>query len=113
MTASTTSKTKTVSAAHAKAHLSELLARVAYGGDHYIIERRGKPVAALVNVEDLERLQGELSEVHEEPKGFLALAGLWSGIMTDEEVDDFLRVVYDERERDKGRPVDLTGVLDD
>ena len=31
----------------------------------------------------------ELNEA--EPNGFLALAGLWKGIMTDEEVDEFIR----------------------
>ena len=49
--------TKRISAAQAKAHLSELMAQVAYGGEHYVIERRGKPLAALVSVDDLERLE--------------------------------------------------------
>jgi len=39
-----------------------------------------------------------------EPKGFLALSGLWEGIMIDEEVDEFIRHIYAEREKDKGRP---------
>ena len=39
-----------------------------------------------------------------EPKGALALVGLWEGIMTDEEVDEFVRHIYAEREKDKGRP---------
>ena len=48
-----------------------------------------------------------------EPAGIFALAGLWEGIMTDEEVDEFIRHIYAEREKDKGRPVDLSHLLDD
>jgi len=107
MTTSHAAKAKKISAAEAKAKLSELLARVAYGGDRYVIERRGKPVAALVSVDDLERLNGEAAGLPEEPKGALALVGLWDGIMTDEEVDEFVAHIYAERERDLGRPVDL------
>lgn len=43
--------TTTVSVATARSNLSELLNRVAYGGETVIIEARGKPKAALVNVD--------------------------------------------------------------
>ena len=39
---------KTVSVAEAKKHLSELLGRVAYGGEQIVIAKRGKPLARLV-----------------------------------------------------------------
>jgi prevent-host-death family protein len=42
--------TTTVSVATARSNLSELLNRVAYGDETVIIEARGKPKAALVNV---------------------------------------------------------------
>ena len=48
---------KKVKAAQAKAHLSALMAQAAYGGMRILIERRGKPLAALVSVDDLERLE--------------------------------------------------------
>ena len=41
----------------AKTHLSEYLNRVHYGGERIVIERHGKPVAALMSTEDLERLE--------------------------------------------------------
>ena len=103
MTTSRATKTKRISTAEAKAKLSELLARVAYGNEQYVIERRGKPVAALVSVEDLERL-GEKAAPAERPQGALALRGLWADIMTDEEIDEFVAHIYTERERDKGPP---------
>lgn len=48
---------KRVSAAEAKAKLAELVGSVAHGGERILIERHGKPVAALVSTEDLERLE--------------------------------------------------------
>ena len=42
----------------AKAQLSALMARVGYGEERFVIERRGRPLAALVSVEDLARLEG-------------------------------------------------------
>ena len=39
---------KTISVAEAKKHLSELLGRVAYGGEQIVITKRGKPMARLV-----------------------------------------------------------------
>lgn len=41
----------------AKAHLSGLMARDGYCGERFVTERRGRPLAALVGVEDLERLE--------------------------------------------------------
>ncbi len=37
--------------------LSELLARVAYARERVVVERKGKPMAALVSIEDLRRLE--------------------------------------------------------
>lgn len=39
---------KTINVAEAKKHLSELLGRVAYGGEQIVITKRGKPLAKLV-----------------------------------------------------------------
>jgi prevent-host-death family protein len=41
-----------VSVAEAKKHLSELLGRVAFGKEHIIITKRGKPMARLVPAEE-------------------------------------------------------------
>jgi prevent-host-death family protein len=90
----------------AKAHLSELMARVGYGGERFVIERRGRPLAALVRVEDLERLEAEGRGVSSRSLGALALVGAW-GEVQDRDLDTLLEEVYAERERDTGRPVDL------
>ena len=65
---------KRVSSAEAKAHLSSLSAEVAYGGQHVIIEKRGKPLVALVSVDELRRLEQERATLAC-PLGALALVG--------------------------------------
>ena len=42
----------------ARANLSETLSRVAYGDLRVLIRRRGRALAAIVSVADLERLEG-------------------------------------------------------
>jgi len=42
-----------------KRDISELVNRVAYGGERVILTSRGKPKAALVSIADYERLQQE------------------------------------------------------
>ena len=97
--------TKKVSAAQAKAHLSSLVAEVAFGGARIIIERRGRPLAALVSMAELERLeQGEGTVAR--ARGALALVGAWRDV-PDDDLDRLLIDIYKTRERDTGRPVKL------
>lgn len=53
---------RTVSISDAKSHLSELVGRMMYAGDHIVIERHGKSVAAMIPIEDyneFERIKRE------------------------------------------------------
>jgi len=50
---------KTVTAVRARGKLGEMLEEVYYRGDHYIIERAGKPMAAVVPVEQYEQWRRE------------------------------------------------------
>jgi prevent-host-death family protein len=45
------------SIAHAKNTLSNLINKVAYGKTRILLESRGKPKAALISTEDLEKLE--------------------------------------------------------
>ena len=96
---------KKISAAQAKAHLSDLMAQVAYGGEHYVIERRGKPLAALVSVDDLERLQ-EGRAPSTRPQGALAVVAAWREV-DDQDLDALVADIYAQRARDTGRRVSL------
>ncbi|MBM2831891.1 MAG: Antitoxin [Dehalococcoidia bacterium] len=96
---------KKVSAAQAKAQLSALMAEVAHGDKHVIIERRGVPMVAMVSVSDLERLEGG-QPTPARPRGALALVGAWREV-DDQELDALLADIYANREQDRGRPVEL------
>lgn len=98
--------TERISSADAKAHFAKIVTRVAEARACYVIERRGKPLAAVVSIDDLNILDKEPRPA-ERTVGMLALVGAWRDI-PDEEIDSLVRDIYTERERDKGRPVDLT-----
>ena len=96
---------KKVSAAQAKAQLSALAAEVAYGGQRVIIERRGTPLVALVTVGDLERLERDRA-TSARPQGALALVGAWREV-ADRDLESLVEDIYAQREKDKGRTVEL------
>ena len=74
----------------AKKRFSELMSRVAYRRERFIIERHGKPMVALASVEDLERLeQGPVAAL-----GLLAAVGAWSDY---EELDQVVKDIYRQR----------------
>jgi prevent-host-death family protein len=98
--------TEKVRVTEAKAHFSALLARAGYGGERFLIERRGKPLAALVGVEDLRRLETEARGVSPRPRGALALVGAWADV-DERDIDEWLDEIYAARERDTGREIDL------
>ncbi len=47
----------TIPAMDLRRRAGELLSRVRYAGERFVIERNGEPVAAIVGIEDLRRLQ--------------------------------------------------------
>jgi prevent-host-death family protein len=55
----------------ARAEFAELVNRVVYGGERIVVTRHGRPLAALVPAEDLERLEqadaGQLIRLAGEP----------------------------------------------
>ena len=64
-----------IAIAEIKNHLSEYIAKSTYNHDRFIITKRNKPVAALVNLDDLRAI-----EQLEERKGLAAVVGKWRDI---------------------------------
>jgi prevent-host-death family protein len=91
---------KKVSVAEAKRDFSELTSRVALQKERYIIERRGKPVAALVNVEELRRIEA-LPERNGK-RGLLAAVGAWEDYPR---LGKFIADLYSARRKSKDRRV--------
>ncbi|MBW4559808.1 MAG: type II toxin-antitoxin system Phd/YefM family antitoxin [Mojavia pulchra JT2-VF2] len=69
------------SASEARANFQELINRAEYRGDRIVIQRHGKPVAAIIGLEDLKLLEAiedaidsaELRRAVEENDGFTTL----------------------------------------
>jgi prevent-host-death family protein len=47
-----------IEADEARSHLTEFLRRTTSQGERFVVELRGQPAAALVSIEDLQRLEG-------------------------------------------------------
>jgi prevent-host-death family protein len=84
----------------AKRRFSELMSRVAYRKERFLIQRRGRSMVALVSEEDLERLEQEPVA----PKGLLAAVGAWADY---EGLDDVVKDIYRQREEAQDRRVVL------
>ena len=89
-----------MSVADAKKRLSELMSRVAYNSERFLIERRGKPMAALVSAEDLARLD-------QQPKPVEGLLGAVGACADFDELDLMIENIYLQRERAEDRAVTL------
>jgi prevent-host-death family protein len=107
---------ESISVGEAKSRFSELLSRAA-AGERFVIQRRDRPVAVLINPDELERLERsreagrrlaqalgqdidllkaiERGEVHPAMAGF----GLWK----DEDLDDLEAEIYANRDRQATR----------
>lgn len=82
-----------VSIGRVKRDISELVNRVAYGGERIVLTSRGRPKAALVSIEDYERL---------ERKGAHTNLAQWRAWLA--QVD---QLAADIQERRGGEPLDL------
>jgi len=92
--------TRKLSVADAKREFSELMSRVQFRGERFIIERRGKPMAALVSVDDLKKIQSQA----ETPRqlGLIGIIGAWQDYP---KLDDVISEIYNARKRAKDRNV--------
>ena len=89
-----------MSVADAKKHLSELMSRVAYNKERFLIERRGKPMAALVSAGDLARLE----QAPKTGQGLLSAVGACADF---DEWDQTVEEIYRQREQAQDRAVPL------
>ena len=47
---------KSISMVEAKSELADLVGQVAYGGERFVLQRRGRPMAVLISVDEYRRL---------------------------------------------------------
>jgi prevent-host-death family protein len=99
-----------------KARLSEFIGRVAYGHERLLVLRRGKPVAALVSVEDLRRLEAlDSTTVERAPSTGDAAARpsahpimrAFGGWAARDDLDELVKEIYADRLKATAREVAL------
>jgi prevent-host-death family protein len=92
---------KKISAMKARQNLGQLLNEVSIRGDSYVIERAGKPLAALVDMESFQQLQREQNSAG------LTVRNLWKKMKeadvaeVQEAIDEASRVARGERSRER------------
>jgi len=67
-------------------------------GEHFVIEKKGKPMAALVSVQELQLI--EASKEREKKKGLLAAIGAWEDF---EDLESTVSAIYERRKKTKDR----------
>ncbi|MFQ5853606.1 MAG: type II toxin-antitoxin system Phd/YefM family antitoxin [Candidatus Binatia bacterium] len=95
--------TQGISVVEAKKRFSELLARAAYSRERFVIERRGKPMAALIGLKDLNLLEEKKAQ-EQEPQGLLAAA---QALADYEGFEEIMAEVYRSRWQSDSRKVKL------
>jgi antitoxin (DNA-binding transcriptional repressor) of toxin-antitoxin stability system len=92
---------KNLGVAEAKKRFSELVGRIVHKGERFIVERKGKPVMAMVSLEDLQKL--EQIPGKKMSKGVLAAIGAWEDFENlDEVVVEIYRARAEARDRIMG-----------
>jgi len=88
---------KNVSVAEVKNKLSEYIARVSVTGEHVIITKRDRPIAALVSIDQLERLK-----TRDEAEGLASAVGKWEEFG---KIANSINEAYSARGKDEERKI--------
>lgn len=95
--------TVTIKASEARVHFGKVLKRVHRGEARLVVEKGGIPVAAIVSMDDLDRLSTAEAKPEEVSKEAidraLAMAGAWKDVDTDAMVAEAYRARKDRRRR--------------
>lgn len=91
---------KVIGVAEAKRHFSEVMTQVAREGKHFIIEKKGKPMVALVNIKELESIEGTV--MPEKKKGLLTAIGAWEDF---KDMEGVVKHICENRKKAKERMV--------
>jgi antitoxin (DNA-binding transcriptional repressor) of toxin-antitoxin stability system len=89
---------KNIGVAEVKKSFSAVISEVSLKGEHFVIEKKGKPMAALVSVQELQRIEG--SKEKYKKKGLLAAIGAWEDF---EDLESTVSAIYERRKKSKDR----------
>jgi len=91
---------KKIGVAEVKKQFSAVISEVSLKGEHFIIEKKGKPMAAMVSVKELEMIEG--SKIREKKKGLLAAISAWEDFV---DLEKMVMTIYEGRRKAKKRGV--------
>ncbi|MBN1299243.1 MAG: type II toxin-antitoxin system Phd/YefM family antitoxin [Actinobacteria bacterium] len=89
--------TESVSVAEAKSNFSEYIAKAAYMDEKIIITKRGRPVAAIISIEDLKKLK-----LNKQNKGLEDAIGKWVNF---DDIEKIVKKIYRNRKNQEERDV--------
>ena len=89
--------TATISAMNLREQIGDILNRVRYAGERFIVERRGKPVAAIVSVDELEYLERMELEREVELMRLAKIAAAREGVTPFETLVEQYEALHGER----------------
>jgi antitoxin (DNA-binding transcriptional repressor) of toxin-antitoxin stability system len=89
---------KNIGVAEVKKHFSEVMSQISQVGEQFIIEKKGKPMAAMVGLKDLEMIERSVKKGKK--NGLLAAIGAWEDF---EELDKVIKDIYLKRKRSGDR----------
>jgi antitoxin (DNA-binding transcriptional repressor) of toxin-antitoxin stability system len=91
---------KKIGVAEVKKQFSTVISEVSLKGEHFIIEKKGKPMAAMVSVKELGMI--ESSKMKEKRKGLLAAISAWEDF---DDLEKMVMSIYEGRRKAKERGV--------
>ena len=91
---------KKIGVAEVKRQFSVVISEVSLKGEHFIIEKKGKPMAAMVSLKDLEMIEGAMKR--EKKKGLLAAISAWEDF---DDLEKTVMTIYKGRGKAKERGV--------
>jgi antitoxin (DNA-binding transcriptional repressor) of toxin-antitoxin stability system len=91
---------KKIGVAEVKKQFSAVMSEVSLKGEHFIVERKGKPTAAMVSVKDLEMIEGP--KIRAKKKGLLAAISAWEDF---DDLEKMVMTIYEGRGKTKERSV--------
>jgi prevent-host-death family protein len=88
-----------VNIAEIKAWLSELVSRTAFSRERLIILPRGKPVAAVISIEDLRRLEAlDVANTERQNQDSHPVMRAFGGWADRDDLDELIAEIYSARE---------------
>lgn len=98
---------KILATAEIKARLSEIIGRVRHGDERIIVTRRGIQVAALISIEDLERLESLDRQESAESGDTHPIMDAYGGWCDRDDLDELVKEIYADRKLAVSRELDL------